>query len=77
MRPDGKAEERILYRQCFRGLNFDFRGKMVFTRFDGCEFVECTLLVDHETEQLTFTKCILKDCTIDKLEQDKKSRLVR
>jgi hypothetical protein len=41
---------------------------MALTRFDGCEFVKCTLLIDQGTEQLAFTECVFKDCNIDRLE---------
>jgi hypothetical protein len=68
--PDGPTEEWVIYRQRFQAEHFDFRGKIAFTRFDACEFVECTLLIDHGTEQLTFTDCVFKDCNIDKLQQD-------
>ncbi len=64
------AEERVIWRERFQAKVFDFRGAIVFTRFDGCEFVKCTLLIDHETEQLAFTGCIFRDCNIDKLERD-------
>jgi hypothetical protein len=58
MRPDGPAEERILYRQRFRGPQF--RGKIVFTRFDGCKFVECTLLIDKPKKRPSHKmKCYL------------------
>jgi hypothetical protein len=40
----GPMEERVVYRERFQARNFDFRGKSSFTRFDGCEFVKCTLL---------------------------------
>lgn len=70
MTSDGPAEERVIYRQNFRAEHFDFRGKIIFTRFDACEFVNCTLLIDHGTEQLAFTECMFKDCNIDKLEPD-------
>ena len=70
MTSDRSTEERVIYRQRFRAEHFDFRGKILFTRFDACEFVNCTLLIDHRTEQLTFTECIFKDCNIDKLGQD-------
>ena len=63
-------EERVIWRQRFQAEVFDFRGKSIFTRFDGCEFVKCTLLFDRDTEQLSFTDCVFKDCNIDKLEQD-------
>ena len=59
----------------FQAYQFDFRGKITFTRFDRCEFVKCTLLIDHGTEQLAFTKCVFKDCNIDKLEPDEKRGL--
>ena len=75
MSPDGPPEERIIYRQRFQADQFDFRGKITFTRFDGCEFVKCTLLIDHGTEQLAFTECVFKDCNIDKLEQDEERGL--
>ena len=68
--PDGPTEERIIYRQRFRAEHFDFRGQIVFTRFDACEFVNCTLLIDHGTEQLAFTECTFKDCNIDKIALD-------
>ena len=58
------------------GQGFDFRGKSVFTRFDGCEFVKCTLLIDQDTEHLAFTECVLADCNIDNLEQDEKRGLI-
>jgi hypothetical protein len=57
-------------RERFQAQHFDFRGKSLFTRFDDCEFVKCTLLIDHGTEQLAFTECVFKDCNIDKLEAD-------
>ena len=70
MTTDGFPEERVIWRERFQGQRFDFRGKSVFARFDGCEFVKCTLLIDHETEQLAFTQCVFKDCNIDRLEED-------
>ena len=70
MSPEGPPEERVIYRQRFQAYQFDFRGKITFTRFDRCEFVKCILLIDHGTEQLAFTKCAFKDCNIDKLEPD-------
>ena len=66
----GPTEERVIWRERFQAEYFDFRGKSLFTRFDGCEFVKCTLLIDRETEQLAFTECVFKDCNIDQLEQD-------
>ncbi len=70
MKSDDPQDERVLYRERFQGANFDFRGKSIFTRYDRCEFVNCTLLIDHGTEQLAFTECIFKDCNLDKLELD-------
>jgi hypothetical protein len=66
----GPTEERVIWREHFQAAYFDFRGKSLFTRFDVCEFVKCTLLLDHGTEQLAFTECVFKDCNLDKLEQD-------
>ena len=71
----GPTEERVIYRERFQARHFDFRGESIFTRFDGCEFVKCTLLIDHGTEQLAFTECVFKDCNIDKLEQDEERGL--
>ena len=66
----GPPEERVIYRQRFQAYQFNFRGKISFTRFDRCEFVKCTLLIDRGTEQLAFTECVFKDCNVDKLEPD-------
>ena len=68
--PDGPTEERVIWNERFQGEQFDFRSKIIFTRFDSCEFVKCTLLIDHETAQLAFTECVFKDCNIDKLDWD-------
>ena len=72
----GLTEERVKWRERFQAEVFDFRGVIVFTRFDGCEFVKCTLLIDHETEQLAFTGCVFKDCNIDKLEGNEQRGLI-
>src|SRR5271170_5179648 len=63
-------DERVIYGERFQGAYFDFRGKSIFVRYDRCEFVKCTLLIDQATEQLAFTACVFKDCNIDKLEPD-------
>jgi hypothetical protein len=63
MSPEGPPEERVIYRQRFQAQYFDFRGKSIFTRYDGCEFVRCMLLIDHGTEQLAFTECVFKTAT--------------
>ena len=75
MGPDGPLEERVIWRQRYQAQQFDFRGKIVFARFDSCEFVKCTLLVDPGTGQLAFTECVFKDCNIDKLEADQERGL--
>jgi hypothetical protein len=67
---DDPQDERVIYRERLQGVYFDFRGKSIFTRYDRCEFVKCTLLIDHATEQLAFTACVFKDCNIDKLQPD-------
>ena len=68
-------EERVIWRKRFQAQNFDFSGKLVLTRFDCCEFVKCTLLIDHRTEQLAFTACAFKDSNIDQLEADERRGL--
>jgi hypothetical protein len=75
MSPDGPLEERVIWRQRYQAQQFDFRGKIVFARFDGCEFVKCTLLIDRSTGQLAFTECVFKDCNIDGLEADQERGL--
>ena len=75
MSADGPPEERILWRERYQAQHFDFRGKIVFARFDCCEFVKCTLLIDRGTGQLAFTECVFKDCNIDKLETDQERGL--
>jgi hypothetical protein len=70
MIPADLTEERIIYRERFQRVHFDFRGKSIFTRYDRCEFVKCALFIDEATEQLAFTGCVFKDCNIDKLEPD-------
>ena len=71
MGSDDPPDERVIYSERFQGEQFDFQGKSIFTRYDRCEFVKCTLLIDHSTEQLAFTTCVFKDCNIEKLEPDK------
>jgi hypothetical protein len=73
MTRDRLPEERVIWRKHFHAEYFDFRGKSHFT--DGCEFVECTLLIDRYTEQLAFTGCVFKDCNLDQLEQDEERGL--
>jgi hypothetical protein len=75
MSSDDPPDERVIYRKRFQGVNFDFQGKSIFTRYDRCEFVKCTLLIDQATEQLAFTACVFKDCNIDKLERDEERGL--
>jgi hypothetical protein len=68
-------EERVIYRERFQAVSFDFRGKSFFTRYDHCEFVKCTLLIDLATEQLAFTDCVFKDCNIDQLQPNEERGL--
>ena len=70
MSADDPPDERVIYRERFQGEYFDFRGKSIFARYDRCEFVKCTLLIDHSTEQLAFTACVFKDCNIDEVHPD-------
>ena len=66
----GPPEERVIWDKRFQSETFDFRGKVTFARFDRCEFVKCSLLIDEETGQLAFTQCVFKDCNIDELHSD-------
>ena len=66
----GPPEERVIWSKRFQSETFDFRGKVAFARFDRCEFVKCSLLVDEGTGQLAFTECVFKDCNIDELHSD-------
>ena len=75
MNSNDPQDERVIYRERFQGVYFDFRGKSIFTRYDRCEFVKCTLLIDRSTEQLAFTACVFKDCNIDKLQPDEQRGL--
>ena len=63
-------EERVFWRETFHAHTFDFRGRINFCRFDGCTFVQCTLLINHGTEQLAFTDCTFKDCNITGIDAD-------
>jgi hypothetical protein len=42
--PPPANEERVIYRERFQARHFDFRGKIIFTRFDSCEFVNANCL---------------------------------
>ena len=75
LRSGGPTDERVIWRTRFHAQIFDLRGKIVLTRFDSCEFVKCTMLIDHGTEQLAFTECAFKDCNIDQLEPDEERGL--
>jgi hypothetical protein len=70
MRQDDPPDERVIYRERFQGVHFDFRGKSIFARYDRCEFVKCTLLIDQSTEQLAFTGCVFQDCNVDEFQPD-------
>lgn len=60
-------EERIVYSERFQARTLDFRGQLTFLRFDECEFVKCTILIDEQTENLAFTHCSFEDCNISEL----------
>jgi hypothetical protein len=70
------CEERVSYAQSFFGATFDFRSQILFSRFDVCVFVNCTILIDIGTEQLAFTGCTFKDCNIDQLVPDDARALI-
>jgi hypothetical protein len=66
---DWSIEERVIYRQRFQGETLDFR-QLAFLRYDECEFVKCTLLMDGETGNLAFTRCSFEDCNLTELTSD-------
>lgn len=63
-------EERIVFRERFQARSLDFRSRFVFVRYDECEFVKCTILIDDETQSLAFTGCTFEDCNISELKSD-------
>jgi hypothetical protein len=70
------SDERVIYRERFQGCRFDFLGKSIFARFDRCEFVKCTFLIDQGTEHLAFTGCVFRDCDINELERNEQRGLL-
>ena len=66
----GLIEERVVWSKRFQGALFDFRGLIALTRFDCCEFVRCTILIDAATEHLALTGCTFCECNIDQLQSD-------
>src|ERR1700680_3082610 len=62
MSPDGPTEERVIYRERFQAAYFDFRGKSIFTRYDRCEFVKCTLLIDHAKRMHHVAALVIVTC---------------
>jgi len=70
------GEERVFWRETYHARTFDFKSRMLFWRFDACTFVDCSLLIDSGTEQLSFTQCIFKDCNIDHIEVDEVRGLI-
>lgn len=69
-------EERIIFAERFQARTLDFRGKLAFARYDECEFVKCTILIDDETENLAFTHCSFEDCNISALAPDEDRALL-
>lgn len=69
-------EERVIYLERFQARMLDFRGLMVFARYDRCEFVKCTVLIDDQTENLSITNSSFEDCNITELLSDTDRALV-
>lgn len=63
-------EERIIFQERFQARTLDFRGLMAFARYDECEFVMRTILIDDQAENLAFTHCSFEDCNISELRPD-------
>ena len=60
MSPDDPPDERVIYRKRFQGVYFDFRGKSIFARYDRCEFVKCTLLIDHSRYAILVIRYVVR-----------------
>ena len=73
--PEG-FEERVNFRERYQGSTQNFLGRSVFLRYDCCEFVKCTILIDERTEKLAITNCIFEDCNIDALSSDDRRFLI-
>jgi len=69
-------EEQVFWARTFHAETFDFRGRMNFRRFDECTFIRCTLLIDTNTEQLSFTGCTFKDCNINRINPSEERGIV-
>lgn len=69
-------EERVIYCERFQARTLDFRGQLVFSRYDQCEFVKCTLLIDDQTENLAITNSSFEDCNITELNPNSDRALV-
>jgi hypothetical protein len=69
-------DERVVYKERFQGTILDFRGRTWFQRYDCCEFVKATLLIDETTQSLAFTNCVFKDCNIDRLDSSESGSLI-
>lgn len=69
-------EERVIYKQRFQGTLLDFRARTCFQRYDCCEFVKATILIDQTTRALAFTNCSFEDCNIDQLTSNEERSLI-
>lgn len=69
-------EERVIYNERFQGARLDFRARTCFQRFDCCEFVKATILMDSMTQGLAFTNCVFEDCNIDGLHSDERRSVI-
>ena len=69
-------EERVVYRERLQGAVLDFRARTCFQRYDYCEFVKTTILIDETTQGLAFTNCVFEDCNIDRLESNEGRSLI-
>ena len=70
------AFERVVFKQRFQGLTFDFTGSLAFTRYDCCQFVKCNILIDDHTENLAFTACEFDECNITDLHLDAQRNII-
>ena len=68
--------ERVFFEKRYQSITFDFTGRALFARYDHCKFVKCEILIDEQTETLSFTRCEFQDCNIDSLQSNEERNLI-
>ncbi len=65
--PRKASKNGSIIKRRYQGSTLNALGRPVFLRYDFCEFVKCTILIDERTGKLAITNCIFEDCNIDRL----------